>query len=114
MISAFWHGFYPAYYYSFALWFMQLYLQGLIFKYCKNGNSLLVRMYRKGGKVAKVFLSFLVQFSFSHCAVCFLILDNANCWAYFKSVHFIPQMVLLGLTVIFSMVRPPKDEHRHS
>jgi lysophospholipid acyltransferase len=36
MVSAFWHGFYLGYYFSFFLWFAQVHLQGLIFKYSKN------------------------------------------------------------------------------
>lgn len=36
MISAFWHGFYAGYYFSFFLWFLHVHLSGLIFKFSFN------------------------------------------------------------------------------
>jgi hypothetical protein len=36
MVSAFWHGFYAGYYFSFFLWFVQVYTQAEIFRFVKH------------------------------------------------------------------------------
>lgn len=109
VISAFWHGFYGAYYISFTLWFAQLHLQGLIFKYCKNGRSMLVKIYKKMGVAGTVILSFLVQFLFSHCAASFLILRGYYCIKLLMKIYFMPAVVLFVLITIFSIIRPPRE-----
>lgn len=109
VISAFWHGFYGAYYISFTLWFSQLYLQGLIFKYCKNGRSILVKIYEKLGLAGKILLSFAVQFLFSQSAASFLILRGYYCIKLMTKLQFAPAIVLVVLIVMFSVIKPPRD-----
>lgn len=109
VVSAFWHGFYAAYYISFALWFAQLYLQGLIFKYCKNGKSILVKVYNRMGKVGTFLLSLLVQFLFSHCGAYFLILRGYYCIKLLNKLWYMPVIVLFILIIVFSVIRPPRD-----
>jgi len=108
-ISAFWHGFYFAYYLSMVFWFGQLYLQGLIFKYCRNGRSKLVKLYNKTGKAGFVILSILVQMLFSHCAVYFLILEGYYSYKMMIKLKFLPQIILIVLIAVFSNIRPPRD-----
>jgi hypothetical protein len=109
VISAFWHGFYGAYYISFTLWFAQLHLQALIFKYCKNGRSILVKIYKKMGIIGTVLLSLLVQFLFSHCAASFLVLQGEYCIKLLFKIYFMPVVVILILIPIFSVIKPPRD-----
>ena len=78
-ISAFWHGFYVSYYLSFSFWFLQLHVQGLIFKYCKNGRSIIVKIYKSMGIIGKILLSVGVQFVFSSVAAPFLIIQGYYC-----------------------------------
>ena len=108
LISAFWHGFYAAYYVSFVLWFAQLYLQGLVFTYCKNDNTL-ARAYRSAGKLGNFVLSFLVQLLFTNNAAFFLILDGPSCVKLLLKLRFAPQIVLVGLIVLFSFVKAPSQ-----
>jgi hypothetical protein len=107
-ISAFWHGFYAAYYISFVLWFSQLYLQGLIFKYMNNGRSLWARAYNKAGKVGYVLLSLIVQIIFSHGGVYFMVLSGPYCIKMLIFLKGVPQLILFLGIVIFSVVRPPR------
>ena len=109
MISAFWHGFYGAYYLSFTLWFIQLYMQGLVFKYCKNGKSQLVKLYNKAGTIGQIALSLAVNVLFTTCGGPFLTLRGYYCWKQLYSIYFAPILILAALTAIFSVVRPPKD-----
>ena len=74
VVSAFWHGFYVSYYITFVFSFLQLHVQGLVFKHCKNGRSAFVKVYKKLGIVGKVLLSLSVLFLFSHMVGPFLIL----------------------------------------
>lgn len=78
-VSAFWHGFYSAYYISFFLWFTQLHMQSLTYKYFKSGKPLLARLYAKSGIVGHVILSMLVMLMFSHSATYMLVLDGHYC-----------------------------------
>ena len=112
MVSAFWHGFYASYYVTFALWFTQLHMQTLVFKYCKNGKSSLVKIYNKMGVLGYVLLSFLVQVLFSQNAVFFLVLHGPSNWKIVNKLYFIPQIALFALVAIFSFVRPPRDDKK--
>lgn len=109
LISAFWHGFYGAYYISFVLWFTQLYMQGLIFNYCKNGQSKLVKIYKACGKLGTYILSFLVQLLFSHNAAFFVVLHGPYCLKLISKLYFAPQIAMFVLIVIFNMVKPPRQ-----
>ena len=73
-VSAFWHGFYSAYYISEVLWFVQLYLQTLIFKHFNKNTTVVNKIYEKMGKVGHVLLALLVSFEFTHNSTYFLIL----------------------------------------
>lgn len=109
VISAIWHGFYAAYYISMLFWFTQLHLQGLIFKYCKNGRSQIVKLYNKSGKLGYALLSFVVQFFFSHMAVYFLILEGKYCMQMMWKLKLLPQIIVFIAIGVFSTIRPPRD-----
>jgi hypothetical protein len=104
IVSAFWHGFYSAYYISMILWFLQLHLQSLTYKYFKSGKSILSRLYEKSGLTGHIILSMLVMLSWSHSATYFLVLESTYCWLLMKSVYFVPQIILIILTLIFSFM----------
>ena len=110
-VSAFWHGFYISYYLSFSFWFMQLHVQGLIFKYCKNGRSIFVKVYKSLGILGKILLSTGVQFIFSSVAAPFLIIRVKYCIEYMSKVNFTPHIILIILMVVFTFMRPPRDPH---
>jgi hypothetical protein len=74
IVSAFWHGFYSAYYISEVLWFVQLYLQALMFKYFNKNTGVINRLYEQMGKIGHVLLALVVSFEFTHNATYFLIL----------------------------------------
>ena len=74
VVSAFWHGFYVSYYIFFAFCFLQLYVQGLVFRHCKNGRSGFVKVYKKMDVFGKILLSLSVLFLFCHMVGPFLIL----------------------------------------
>lgn len=108
-MSAFWHGFYAAYYLSFTFWFLQLYVQGLIFKYCKNGRSVFVKIYKSAGIFGKIFIFFAVHWLFSSVAAPFLILRGYYCFQYLWKVKCAPQLILIVLWIMFTVMRPPRD-----
>lgn len=60
-VSAFWHGFYFAYYISEILWFVQLYLQTLAFKYFNAKETLAGKIYEKSGKIGQFLLAAIVS-----------------------------------------------------
>jgi hypothetical protein len=109
-VSAFWHGFYSAYYISFTLWFLQLHLQTLMFKYFKSGKPLLAKLYNKSGKVGEALLAMVVMLSFSHSATYFLVLERSAGWMFMKRVYFIPQICLVLLTVVFTVLPAEKTK----
>jgi hypothetical protein len=104
MVSAFWHGFYLAYYLSFLLWFAQLYLQGIIFKYTQDKNNIVVKIYESLGQYKAVFLAIFVNILFCHNATYFLIIDGNACLRLLSQVYYIPQFILLGLIILFTIL----------
>lgn len=74
VFSAFWHGLYLSYYITFVFLFIQLHVQGMIFKHCKNGRSVFVQVYKKMGFVGKILLTLSVLFLIIHMLTPFLII----------------------------------------
>jgi hypothetical protein len=109
-VSAFWHGFYSAYYISFVFWFLQLHVQNLAFKYFKSGKPLLARLYNQSGLVGNIILSMLVMLMFSHSATYFLVLDPSSGWLLMKSLYFAPQLILIVLAVVFTFLPAPRQK----
>lgn len=115
VVSAFWHGFYSAYYISEVLWFGQLYLQGLVFKYFNGRDTVVGRWYRAAGRVGTILLGLLVSFEFSHNSTYFVILEGEFCWKFMKRLYFVPELALVVLIVVFWVLPVPKgkkDERR--
>lgn len=110
IVSAFWHGFYAAYYISFFLWFMQLHMQSLTYRYFKNGRPLLARLYAKSGILGHVILSIIVMLVWSHNATYMLMLDGAYCLQLMSSVYFAPQILLIVLTIVFTFLPAPREK----
>lgn len=110
MISAFWHGFYQAYYISFFFWFVQLFLNGLMYKYFKSDDQLFVRIYKKTGKIGYYVLSFINMQFFNHSAVYMLVLERSICWKILKHFYFLPQIILLGALFIFMALPQPQSK----
>lgn len=111
VVSSVWHGFYLAYYVTFVHWFLQLYVQGLIFKYCRNGKSSLVKIYESLGVVGYGLLSFVVIFSLNLGAtVPFMMLRTDYCIKYLFATKFTTQIILVVLLAIFSVAKPPKNK----
>lgn len=117
VMSAFWHGFYPAYYISYALWYVQLYLQTLIYKYTStHKQSAVVTFYQKTGKVGHWVLAFLATLLFSHLATYFLILDSRSNFNFMKGVWFFPQIAMVVLIFVFRFLtkRAKRDKKTHT
>ena len=104
MLSAFWHGFYAGYYFSFFLWFVQVYTQGEIFRFVKNENSRLREFYKRFGLAGDIILTVIVNCIFSHNAAFFILLDYKLCFNLLERVNYIPQTILLTLTVTFTLL----------
>jgi lysophospholipid acyltransferase len=109
-ISSFWHGFYPAYYITFGLWFIQMHIHTAAFKYFKSGKPLLAQLYNRSGIIGNIILANLVMFLFSHIATYFLILDTDSCWRLMKSLYFTPQIILVVLAVVFTFLPVPREK----
>jgi lysophospholipid acyltransferase len=109
VVSAFWHGLYFAYYISETLWFVQLHLQALMFKYFKGNHTFLNKLYEKMGSAGTVVLAALVSFEFNHNSTYFVILEGEYCWKFMKKLYFIPELSLVVLLVLFSVLPPPRS-----
>lgn len=114
MISAFWHGFYGGYYFTFILWFLQMYVSQLIFKESKKQNSKWVKMYKSLGMVGKVGLWLLSNILFSVVGTFFQILSIKQSWRILKAIYFFPLVFYILGYVMFTFgatkTRKPKDE----
>jgi lysophospholipid acyltransferase len=110
VVSAFWHGIYSAYYISEVLWFVQLHLQTLIFKYFNGNDTILNRLYAKLGKAGTVLLALIVTFEFSHNSTYFLILEGEYCWKFMQRMYFVPELGLLVLIAVFTFLPGKKKE----
>lgn len=104
MISAFWHGFYLGYYFSFLLWFLQVYFQGLVFKYSQRPDTLMARMYLRLGPARSWILALLATSFFTHNATFFLILEGSLCARFLLKIYCIPQLVFIALIIIFFLL----------
>jgi hypothetical protein len=90
------------------MWFTQLHMQSLTYKYFKSGKPLLARLYQRSGIVGHVILSAMVMLMFSHSATYLLMLDGAYCLELMRSLYFAPQIILVGLTVVFTYLPVPR------
>jgi lysophospholipid acyltransferase len=109
VVSAFWHGIYSAYYISELLWFVQLHLQALMFKYFNKNTTFINKLYEKSGLIGHVLLAVVVSFVFTHNATYFLILEGEYCWKFMTRMYFIPEGAMLLLIAIFTLL-PRKKE----
>jgi len=91
---------------------MQVHLQGLIFKFAQ-GRAAVDKLYKKAGIVGFVVLSFLVQLMFSHNATYFLILDGKSCLRLLSKVHYLPQIILILMVVLFTVLPVHKSKKPH-
>jgi len=112
MISAFWHGFYQAYYITFFFFFVHLFLNGLMYKYFKSDDQILVKLYNKSGKIGHFLLSFINMQFLNHSACYLLILDGNICWRVMKHLYFMPQILLLGFLFIFMVLPQAKSQKK--
>jgi lysophospholipid acyltransferase len=110
VVSAFWHGFYAAYYASFVLWFAQVHLQGMIFKYVKNEQSILVKVYKAYPKIGKFVLSFIVCLTFNFSGAYLFILDGSYAYKLAEKLYFAPHIMLFGAIMIFSFMKAPRQK----
>ncbi len=81
-----------------------------MFKYFKSGKPLLAKLYNKSGKVGEALLAMVVMLSFSHSATYFLVLERSAGWMFMKRVYFIPQICLVLLTVVFTVLPAEKTK----
>ena len=108
MVSAFWHGYYAGYYFSFLMWFSQLYLQGQIFKYSKYEGNFLSKIYNKMGKAAPFVTVFTANWFFSHNAIFFYLLEAPLCIKFMQKMYFVPQILPFLLIILFSVLPAPR------
>lgn len=114
MVSAFWHGFYAGYYFSFFLWFAQVYVQAEIFRLFKNDNNPMVKICQKLGKPLIIGMTILSCILFSHNATFFYLLQTKYCLELMRRVYYIPQLILVVAIIGFKAIpkkRAPKVHH---
>ena len=96
---------------SFFFWFLQLHIQGLIFKWTRNANAPHMKLFNNMGVMGSVLAWCVVSFFFNHNGAFFQILDTDACFMHLAKFNYVPQIILVLATVIFSLIKPPK-EHR--
>lgn len=70
----------------------------------------MARLYNKSGKIGEAVLAMIVMLSFSHSATYFLVLERSAGWMFMKRVYFIPQIGLILLTIIFTLLPSEKPK----
>lgn len=111
MVSAFWHGFYSGYYFSFFLWFTQVYVQAEIYRLTKHEGSRLKKMFKKLGKFQIV--GTIISCSlFSHNATFFYLLRSRLCIQLMQRLYFIPQLILPLSIIVFKVLAKAKKSRK--
>lgn len=102
MVSAFWHGFYGGYYFSFLLWFAQVFVSQLIFKESKKEKSPWVKIYKMTGYVGKAALWVISNMSFTVCGLFFQILSLKKGLNVLSALYFTPFLLYFLGYVLFT------------
>jgi hypothetical protein len=84
-------------------------MQGLVFKF-SQGDSVIVKIYKKSGIAGFILLSIPVQILFNHCGTYFLMLDGNACLRLLSKVHYIPQIIFVLLIVLFTIIPVKKTK----
>ena len=105
MVSAFWHGTYLGYYFSFILWFAQMHLSTLAFKETKREKSPWVKLYNLFGPIKYYFLWVIISFLMTNNGVYFQVLEWKVCLNIARGLYWAPiALVFVGI-VLFTFIR---------
>lgn len=107
LTSAFWHGFYAGYYLSFFFWFHIINITNTIFRWTQK-NAFIDSLFRKTGIVGRFIAWAVVSLSLTYFGTYFQLLSFPNCYSFMKSSYFIPNIVLVILSLTIPLV-PIKD-----
>eukprot|EP01016_Furgasonia_blochmanni_P011871 TRINITY_DN1555_c0_g1_i13.p1 TRINITY_DN1555_c0_g1~~TRINITY_DN1555_c0_g1_i13.p1 ORF type:complete len:334 (-),score=32.79 TRINITY_DN1555_c0_g1_i13:792-1793(-) len=108
IISAFWHGFYPAYYLVFLYFALSNQLSKHFFKLGKNVS------YFRENVVFNVFVSIFFRIIINYIIPAFFCLDVASVFEYFNRTNYTGVVVLFGSFLFFEITKigqnKPKKE----
>lgn len=113
MVSAFWHGFYPGYYVTFGLYFLQIYTGNLIYKFSKvHEKHLIIKIYKSSGKIG-YYVAWLVWcWIFVNNSVYFPALSGYTAWYILSEMNFAVPIFLVFLIILFKILTPNKKDKK--
>ena len=113
MVSAFWHGFYGGYYFSFFLWFAMVHLAQLIFKANRN-YGVIGKTFKKTGIVGEILLWIIVNTLFSNSGTYFQILSAKAGWKIMVAYKFITVLVIFIPIILLELSGVSKSKKSKS
>lgn len=102
MLSAFWHGFYGGYYFSFFLWFIHVFVSQLVFKESKKEKSPWVKIYKMTGFLGKAGLWIASNLTFTVCGLFFQILSLKQSLRVLNALYYAPILFYFLVYVLFT------------
>lgn len=102
MVSAFWHGFYGGYYFSFFLWFAMVHLAQLVFKANRN-YEVIGKTFKKLGFIGHALLWAFVNTLFSNSGTYFQILSAKISLKIMWAYKFIPILIIIVPIIILEI-----------
>jgi hypothetical protein len=110
MVSAFWHGFYPGYYVTFGLYFLQIYTSNLIFKFSRvNPDHPIIKLYRKTEDSSFYILWFIWNWIFVNNSAYFVVLSGKGALSILSLMNFSVPIFLI-LLILFIKIIMPKSQ----
>lgn len=113
MVSAFWHGYYLGYYVTFGLYFLQIYVGNIIYKFSlTNQNHPIIQLYKKTGVIGFSIAWLTWNWIFVNNSVYFPALSGYTAWVILSEMKFATPVFLIALIVFFDFITPKKSSEK--
>lgn len=113
MVSAFWHGFYGGYYFSFFLWFAMVHLAQLVFKANRN-KPIIGETFKKLGIFGEIILWLFINLMFSNSGTYFQILSAGGGLKIMYAYKFVTILVIIVPIILLEISGVSKSKKSKS
>lgn len=101
------------YYVTFGLYFLQIYLGNIVYKFTKdNQKHPIVDMYNKSGKIGYFVVWFTWLWIFVNNSVYFPALSGYAAWYILSEMKFAVPLFLITLIIFFKLITPRKKSEK--
>lgn len=109
MVSAFWHGYYAGYYLTFSLYFLQMYVNNIIFKFTKiYADHPIIRFYRSTEKYLYPLLWIIWTGIFVTNGTYFIALSGKTAIKIISLTNYSAPLFLVALIIFFNVITPKR------